>query len=75
LTAIEYFVTDGNGTGEPGVWFRPPNPRYDAMVREQFEVISDTLPRTPIRIFGFRVTNSAYGFGSVVLRRVSAAAQ
>jgi hypothetical protein len=75
LDRIEYFVTDGNGTGEPGVWFRPSNPRYDAMVREHFEVISDTLPRTPIRVFGFRVTNSAYGFGSVVLRRVPAQAQ
>lgn len=75
LDRIEYFVTDSNGTGEPGVWFRPRNRRYDAMVREHFEVISDTLPRTPIRVFGFRVTNSAYGFGSVVLRRVSAQAR
>ena len=75
LDRIEYFVTDGNGTGEPGVWFRSRNPRYDAMVREHFVVISDTLPKTPIRVFGFRVTNSAYGFGSVVLRRVSAQAQ
>jgi hypothetical protein len=75
LDRIKYFVTNGNGTGEPGVWIRPENPRYDAMVREHFEVISDTLPRTPIRVFGFRVTNSAYGFGSVVLRRVSAQAR
>jgi hypothetical protein len=75
LDRIEYFVTDSNGTGEPGTWLRPYNPRYDAMVREHFEVMSDTLPRTPIRVFGFRVTNSAYGFGSVVLRRVSAQAR
>jgi len=75
LDRIEYFVAGGNGTGEPGVWFRPSNPRYDAMVREHFEVISDSLPRTPIRVFGFKVTNSAYGFGSVVLRRVPAQAQ
>jgi hypothetical protein len=75
LDRIEYFVANGNGTGEPGVWLRPRVSRYDAMVREHFEVISDTLPRTPIRVFGFRVTNSAYGFGSVVLRRVSAQAQ
>jgi len=75
LDRIEYFVTNGNGAGKPGVWFRPSNPRYNAMVREHFEVISDTLPRAPIRVFGFKVTNSAYGFGSVVLRRVSAQAQ
>jgi hypothetical protein len=75
LDRIEYFVTDSNGSGKPGVWFRPRNPRYDAMVREHFEVISDTSPKMSIRVFGFRVTNSAYGFGSVVLRRVSAQAQ
>jgi hypothetical protein len=75
LDRIEYFVTDSNGTGRPGVWFRPSNPRYDAMVREHFEVVSDTLPRTPIYFFGFKVTNSTYGFGSVVLRRVSAQAR
>jgi hypothetical protein len=74
LDRIDYFVTDGNGTGKPGVWFRPSNPRYDAMVRERFEVISDTLPKTPVRVFGFKITNSAYGFGSVVLRRVPAQA-
>jgi hypothetical protein len=75
LDRIEYFVTDSNGTGKPGSWLRPYNPRNDAMVSEHFEVISDTLPRTPICVFGFRVTNSAYGFGSVVLRRVSAQAR
>jgi hypothetical protein len=71
LARIEYFVTDSNGSGRPGVWFRPDNPRYDAMLRESFEVISDTLPRTPLRVFGLRITNSAYGFGTVVLQRVT----
>jgi hypothetical protein len=70
LARIQYFVTDGNGTGQPGVWFPPGNPRYDAMVRESFEVISDNLPRRPLRIFGVRITNSAYGFGTIVFRRV-----
>ena len=40
LARIQYFVTDGNGTGQPGVWWRPGNPRYDAIVRACFEVIS-----------------------------------
>jgi hypothetical protein len=70
LSRIEYFVTDSNGTGEPGVWRRTDNRRYDAMLRENFEVISDTLPRTPVSVFGLRITNSAYGFGTLVLRRV-----
>ena len=70
LARIEYFVTDGNGTGQPGIWFPPVNPRYEAMVHDSFEVISDNLPRTPLRIFGLRITNSAYGFGTIVLRRM-----
>ena len=72
LARIEYFVTDSNGTGQPGVWVGPANPRYDAMLRESFEVISDALPRTPLRVFGIRITNSAYGFGTIVMRRVPA---
>jgi hypothetical protein len=72
LARIQYFVTDGNGTGRPGVWFPPVNSRYEAMVHDSFEVISDTLPRTPLRIFGLRITNSAYGFGTIVLRRKQA---
>jgi hypothetical protein len=72
LRRIEYFVADGNGAGQPGVWFAPRNPRYEAMVHDCFEVISDTLPRMPLRIFGVRLTNSAYGFGTIVLRRMQA---
>jgi hypothetical protein len=75
LSRIKYFVTTGNGTGQPGVWLPPGNPRYDAMVRENFEVVSNTLPRTPLKVFGIRVTNSAYGFGTVVLRRLPAQPQ
>jgi hypothetical protein len=71
LARIEYFVTDGNGTGQPGVWLPPQNSRYEAMLRESFEVISDTLPRTPLYIFGLRITNTAYGFGTIVFRRRS----
>ena len=69
LDRIEYFVTDSNGTSQPGVWFRPGNLGSDKMVRDNFKVVSDSLPRTPLRIFGIRVTNSAYGFGTLILRR------
>jgi hypothetical protein len=69
LSRIDYFVTDSNGTGQPGVWRRPPNERYDTMVLEDFEVVSDTLPRLPVKVLGLRITNSAYGFGMMVLRR------
>ena len=72
LARIEYFVTDSNGPVQLGGWAWPGNARYDAMVRESFEVISDTLPRTPFQFFGVRITKGAYGFGTVVLRRVPA---
>jgi hypothetical protein len=70
LARIEYFVTDSNGTGQVGAKWWPNNPRYDSMLRDSFEVISDTLPRAPLRVFGIRITNSAYGFGTIVMRRV-----
>jgi hypothetical protein len=69
LDRIEYFVTDSNGTGQP---IRPNNPRYNTMLRESFEVISDTLPTTPVEVFGLRITKGAYGFGTLVLRRAQA---
>jgi hypothetical protein len=68
LSRIEYFVTDGNGTGQPGIWVPASNPRYRAML-ESFEVISDTLPRSSLQILGLRLTNSAYGHGTIILRR------
>jgi hypothetical protein len=48
---------------------RPADEQYDAMVRKGFEVVSDTLPRLPVKVLGLRMTNGAYGFGLVVLRR------
>lgn len=71
LGRIEFFVADGNGTGMPGKWREPENPRYAELVRSEFEVVRDDLPREPLRIFGQRVSRSAYGFGSIVLRRIS----
>jgi hypothetical protein len=69
LARIEYFVTDSNGTGQVGAWWWPNNTRYDSILRDSFEVISNTLPRTPLRVFGIHITNSAYGFGTIVMRR------
>ena len=69
LRRIEYFVSDGNGSRVPGKWHEPQNPRYASEVRDNFEIVSNGLAREPLRIFGYRVTNSAYGFGAVVMRR------
>jgi hypothetical protein len=75
LSRIDYFVTDSNGTGQPSIWVPASNPRYQAMVRENFEVISDTLPRASLQILGLRITNSAYGHGTIILRRIAAQAR
>jgi hypothetical protein len=71
LRRIEFFVGDSNGTGAPGKWGEPENPRYAELLRNEFEIIRDDLPREPVRIFGQRISRSAYGFGSIVLRRTS----
>ena len=71
LRRIDYFVADGNGTGTPGTWSEPANPRYKALLRSEFEVIRDDLPRERVQILGRAVSASAYGFGSIVLRRIS----
>ena len=70
LRRIDYFVADGNGTGKPGSWSEPANPRYKALLRSEFEVIRDDLPRERVQILGRAVSASAYGFGSIVLRRI-----
>jgi hypothetical protein len=44
---IEYIVKDGNGTGRPGTWSPTLNPRYDSMIRDNFEIISNTLQKSP----------------------------
>jgi hypothetical protein len=71
LNRIEFFVGDSNGSGEPGKWMEPENPRYAELLRNEFEVVHDDLPREPVSIFGQRISRSAYGFGPIVLRRTS----
>lgn len=71
LTGIEFFVADGNGTGAPGVWRKPANLRYQKAIEENFKVVSDDLPRDRLTLFGRPISGSAYGFGTVVMRRVT----
>jgi hypothetical protein len=74
LGRIDFFVGDGNGTGVPGKWREPENPRYAELLRNEFEIIHDDLPRERVHIFGRTISRSAYGFGSIVLRRTSKSA-
>jgi hypothetical protein len=70
LSRIDYVVLSGNGTGQPGMPGRV-KPRYQKYVDENFELIHDGLNRQPLTVCGYRLTNSAYGFGCVILARRS----
>lgn len=74
LERIEFFVSEGNGMGMPGKWREPENPRYAELLRNEFEVVHDDLPREPVSIFGQKISRSAYGFGTIVLKRTSKSA-
>lgn len=64
---VDYVVLTGNGSGTPG---KPQalNPNLERLVAEEFVVLDDHLNREPLSLFGFRLTNSAYGFGSLVFQ-------
>lgn len=71
LEEIDFVVLSGNGSGEPG---RPSAlaPELDyvqAYLQDHFQPVSDQLNRSPLRFAGIRLSNSAYGFGPMVLAR------
>ncbi len=56
----------------------PGKPREDISIEKvqaKFAVVYDNLPRNPVCLGRFRVSNSAYGFGQMVLKNVSSGAQ
>ena len=73
LSRIDFFVADGYGTGAPGTWREPANPRYRQLIRDEFETVADNLPRERATLFGLPMSRGAYGFGTIVMRRRHAA--
>jgi hypothetical protein len=69
VNRIDFFVAGSNGTGTPGKWVKPANPRYQQWLGDEFEVVRDDLPKEPISLFGRRISRSGYGFGTIVMRR------
>jgi len=67
LSAIDYIVLTGNGTGEPGK-AQPLKDSLDGVAAQEFVVVDDHLNRRPVTILGRRLTNSAWGFGALVMR-------
>ena len=64
---IDYVILTGNGSGAPG---KPQTllPEQQRYVDEHYTVIHDHLNRTPFRI-GPLKTNSAWGYGPLILKR------
>lgn len=64
---IDYVILTGNGSGAPG---RPQTllPEQQRYVDGHYTVIHDNLNRTPFRI-GPLKTNSAWGYGPLILKR------
>lgn len=69
LSRIDFFVADGYGTGAPGSWREPANERYKQLIREEFEIVADNLPRDRVTFLGRSISRSAYGWGMLVMRR------
>jgi hypothetical protein len=66
--AVDYIALTGNGSGVPGTP-APLDPGYwTTSFTGRLVEIENDLPRRPTYFLGFRITNSGYGFGSVVYR-------
>jgi hypothetical protein len=65
---VQYVVINGRGSGRAG---RPQSlpPALAAEVKAKFRVISWHLDDRPVRVLGWRLTNSSWGFGAVVFQR------
>ncbi len=69
--AVQFLVLSGNGSGVPGRPLRDGCCRIEE-TKSTFATVYDNLPRNPVYLGPFRVTNSAYGFGQMVRENVSA---
>lgn len=67
LAAVDYIVVTGNGTGQPGQPQALKESLREVAARE-FVVVDDHLNRQPLEILGQRLTNSAWGFGALVMK-------
>jgi len=65
---VDFLVLTGNGSGAPGKRQVLSDER-DLHVQREYEVVADLLNRETFH-FGPLHTNSAYGFGPLILRRI-----
>jgi hypothetical protein len=66
--AIDYVALTANGSGVPGRAV-PLDPNvWDSSFTSRMVEVANDLPQHPTQVLGLRITNSAYGFGSIVYR-------
>jgi hypothetical protein len=66
---IDYMIKSGNGSGRPGVG-QAFAEYYESYAQENhFTVLEDDLNRERLKVGPLRLTNSAYGFGPLILAR------
>lgn len=68
IQRTEYVVLTGNGTGKPGVRWQLASDQ-ELYLSRHFRVLESRLPTTPLMLLGRRLSNSAYGFGTIVYVR------
>ncbi len=74
METVDYIVLSGNGSRVPGKPLSISNGVCldDYPIEEHFVPVLDHLNRQPLTLFGVRLTNSAYGFGPLVLKHIAA---
>jgi len=64
---VDFAVMTGNGSGRPGTAL--PFEQYETGLARDFTPIANYLNQHPLYVGPIRATNSAYGFGALVLAR------
>jgi hypothetical protein len=68
LDQIDYIVLIGNGSGDPTVVSEVPEHSWEEIF-ERFKEIHNNISTEPVDLFGRPIPNTAFGFGTMVLRR------
>ncbi len=66
--SVDYVALSANGSGVPGRAAGLDTRIWNSSVTNRMIEVANNLPQQPTRVLGFRITNSAYGFGSIVYR-------
>jgi hypothetical protein len=65
---IDYVALSGNGSGVPGRAIGLDARIWDPSFISRMVEVENNLPQHPTRVLGLRITNSGYGYGSIVYK-------